>query len=45
LKLTGGVWHPCDGRSRPARGAWIETFPVMSGLLRAEVAPRAGRVD
>ena len=32
-------------RSRPARGAWIETPPRTSPRARPSVAPRAGRVD
>ena len=31
--------------SRPARGAWIETWRPRGGRTVEKVAPRAGRVD
>jgi len=32
-------------KSRPARGAWIETQAMPALPPQPEVAPRAGRVD
>ena len=34
-----------DFKSRPARGAWIETLLDFQGMEGGNVAPRAGRVD
>ena len=33
------------GRSRPARGAWIEIVDVDPDPYHMQVAPRTGRVD
>ena len=32
-------------RSRPARGAWIETMMSLKQVQQVQVAPRTGRVD
>jgi len=45
LKLQVVVILDGQLQSRPARGAWIETFDPRITLEWDAVAPRAGRVD
>ena len=37
--------HNLQEKSRPVRGAWIETPSFTTSQLRRSVAPRTGRVD
>ncbi len=45
LKLATGDGGTINSGSRPARGAWIETFLHGDSSEHPGVAPRAGRVD
>ena len=45
LKHDGGDTSKWRLKSRPARGAWIETLERKQQAMRQRVAPRAGRVD
>ncbi len=45
MKLVVVLFAGDFGRSRPARGAWIETAKAKARPLVWIVAPRAGRVD
>ena len=44
LKLGTLVFDMLDGRSLPARGAWVEMWSIVSSRLAAKVAPRTGSV-
>ena len=45
LKHTWAELNEHAVRSRPARGAWIETGGITLWQRRQRVAPRTGRVD
>ena len=45
LKLTEQDEELDNRKSRPARGAWIETFLSSSEIANVPVAPRMGYVD
>jgi len=45
LKPPEGTFKAKIIESRPARGAWIETWRGRDGSRLSFVAPRAGRVD
>ena len=45
LKRRIAAANFCCMSSRPTRGAWIETFSILSPPLKKKVAPHTGRVD
>ena len=45
MKLDFALRDGVRPLSRPARGAWIETFYREAMVAMSRVAPRAGRVD
>ena len=44
MKFFVGANDPSLGKSRPARGAWVEISGTCAVVADAPVAPRKGRV-